>query len=149
MMEDDSSADDLLIDVDEEDFALTAEEMEQAEEMLGSNIGVGIGVEMKEKGKEMLKSTKSEIEDQAKGGTEVQPETRNNNVEAKVGQTIKVQTGPVPKLGATSLLHQSQGTAVTEKKASTEEVAAKEAFKMGGSKFTVKKVSTRPAGQQQ
>ena len=47
MMEDDSSADDLLIDVDEEDFALTAEELEQAEEMLGSNTGVGIGTKMK------------------------------------------------------------------------------------------------------
>ena len=33
-MGDESSSDDLLIDVDEEDFALTAEELEKAEELL-------------------------------------------------------------------------------------------------------------------
>ena len=33
-MRDESSSDDLLIDVDEEDFALTAEELEKAEELL-------------------------------------------------------------------------------------------------------------------
>ena len=33
-MGDESSSDDLLIDVDEEEFALTAEELEKAEELL-------------------------------------------------------------------------------------------------------------------
>ena len=33
-MGDESSSDDLLIDVDEEDLALTAEELEKAEELL-------------------------------------------------------------------------------------------------------------------
>ena len=65
MMEDDSSADDLLIDVDEEDFALTAEELEQAEEMLGSNTGVGNGAKVKsntgkEIGAEMMSNTEEE-----------------------------------------------------------------------------------------
>ena len=135
MMEDDSSADDLLIDVDEEDFALTAEELEQAEEMLGSNTGVGIRDKMKEPGKG--------LKDEARKGAEVRPEPGNKNMEVKVGQSIKVQAEPVPRLEASSQVRQSPGGAVIEKKASTAEVS-----NVGGRKFTVKKVSTRPAGQQ-
>ena len=156
MMEDDSSADDLLIDVDEEDFALTAEELEQAEEMLGSNTGVGIGTkmksntgvgigaQMKEQAKEML-AFNAEIKDKARDGCEVRPEAGSNNMEVKVEHSVKVQAEPLPRLEASSLVHQPPGAAVTEQKASTVEVTAST---MGGSKFTVKKVSTRPAGQQ-
>ena len=157
-MEDDSSADDLLIDVDEEDFALTAEELEQAEEMLGSNAGVGVGVKTKEhntgvgigaKVKEQESSrverveSKPEIKDKASGGAE----PGFSNLEVKAGQSIQVEAGR--RLEAASLVDQPLGAAVAEKKVSSAEVVVKkEESKMGGSKFTVKKVSTRPAGQQ-
>ena len=149
MMEDDSSTDDLLIDVGEEDFALTAEELEQAEEMLGSNTGAGrVGAEKKEESKEMSVS-KPEIKDKARGGAEVRPGAGCVNKEVKAGQSIELKAETVPRPETHSMVHQSLGAAgATEKTVSTAEIMMKEESKIGGSKFTVKKVSTRPAGQQ-
>ena len=147
-MEDDSSTDDLLIDVDEEDFALTAEELEQAEEMLGSNTGAArVGAETKEEAKEMS-VPKPEIKDKARGAAVVRPGAGYVNKEVKAGQSIEVNAETVPRPEGIFLVHQSPGAAgANEKKVSTVETT-KEEPKIGGSKFTVKKVSTRPAGQQ-
>ena len=64
--------------------------------------------------------SKPEIKDKARG----EAEPGSSNLEGKAGQSIQVKAGP--QLEATSLVDQPPGAAVTEKKASTAEVASKE-----------------------
>ena len=143
-MEGDSSADDLLIDVDEEDFALTAEELEEAEEMLGSKTGKGVeSNRMEEEPEQMREMLEPELGTKEKLGTRT-GHNKHNDVEVKQGQSKD------DMIKTSSLAGDLKGAAVTEKVSTIEnfggKVAIKEECRMGGSKFTVKKVS-RP-GQQ-